>query len=135
MRCEEEFWTPAAVPGLSAMKSGGMAPALQMQRSVRVSRATPPSSVSAPTVFQVSRAGDTKPASSGCSRRWPANISTTVSSAISRISSRSSRHLYNRAVDLLIVDDEASLRDFLTIVFEEEGWHVDAAATLAEGRA
>ncbi|HEY8711220.1 MAG TPA: sigma-54 dependent transcriptional regulator [Thermoanaerobaculia bacterium] len=38
-------------------------------------------------------------------------------------------------MDLLIVDDEESLRDFLTIVFEEEGWHVDAAATLAEGRA
>ena len=38
-------------------------------------------------------------------------------------------------MDLLIVDDEASLRDVLTIVFEEEGWHVDAAATLAEGRA
>lgn len=38
-------------------------------------------------------------------------------------------------MDLLIVDDEASLRDMMTIVFEEEGWHVDAAATLAEGRA
>jgi DNA-binding NtrC family response regulator len=38
-------------------------------------------------------------------------------------------------VDLLIVDDEASLRDFLTIVFEEEGWSVEAAATLAEARA
>ncbi len=37
-------------------------------------------------------------------------------------------------MDLLIVDDEASLRDFLTIVFEEEAWHVDAAATLAEAR-
>ena len=38
-------------------------------------------------------------------------------------------------MDLLIVDDEASLRDFLTIVFEEEGWHVDAAGTLADARA
>jgi two-component system response regulator PilR (NtrC family) len=38
-------------------------------------------------------------------------------------------------VDLLIVDDEASLRDFLTIVFEGEGWHVEAAGSLAEGRA
>jgi two-component system response regulator PilR (NtrC family) len=37
-------------------------------------------------------------------------------------------------VNLLIVDDEASLRDFLTIVFEEENWHVDAAASLAEAR-
>ncbi|HEY7864264.1 MAG TPA: sigma-54 dependent transcriptional regulator, partial [Thermoanaerobaculia bacterium] len=37
-------------------------------------------------------------------------------------------------MDLLIVDDEASLRDFLTIVFEEEGWNVGAAATLAEAR-
>jgi two-component system, NtrC family, response regulator PilR len=38
-------------------------------------------------------------------------------------------------VDLLVIDDEASLRDFLTIVFEEEGWHVDAAASVAEARA
>jgi two-component system response regulator PilR (NtrC family) len=38
-------------------------------------------------------------------------------------------------VDLLILDDEASLRDFLTIVFEEEGWRVEAAASLAEARA
>jgi two-component system, NtrC family, response regulator PilR len=38
-------------------------------------------------------------------------------------------------VDLLVVDDESSLRDFLSIVFEEEGWHVEAAATLAEARA
>jgi len=38
-------------------------------------------------------------------------------------------------VDLLIVDDEASLRDFLTIVFEAEGWRVEAAASLAEARA
>jgi DNA-binding NtrC family response regulator len=37
-------------------------------------------------------------------------------------------------VDLLIIDDEASLRDFLGIVFEGEGWRVEAAATLAEGR-
>jgi DNA-binding NtrC family response regulator len=38
-------------------------------------------------------------------------------------------------VDLLIVDDEASLRDMLTIVFEEEGWIVEAAASCAEARA
>ena len=38
-------------------------------------------------------------------------------------------------MDLLIVDDEASLRDMLTIVFEEEGWVVESAASLAEGRA
>jgi two-component system, NtrC family, response regulator PilR len=38
-------------------------------------------------------------------------------------------------LDLLIVDDEASLRDFLTIVFEEDGCDVQTAATLAEGRA
>jgi DNA-binding NtrC family response regulator len=38
-------------------------------------------------------------------------------------------------MDLLIVDDEASLRDFLSIVFEEDGWRVQAAPTLAEGRA
>ena len=38
-------------------------------------------------------------------------------------------------MDLLIVDDEASLRDFLTIVFEEDGCHVETAATLADGRA
>jgi two-component system response regulator PilR (NtrC family) len=37
-------------------------------------------------------------------------------------------------VNLLIVDDETSIRDFLTIVFEEEGWGVEAAATLAEAR-
>jgi two-component system, NtrC family, response regulator PilR len=42
---------------------------------------------------------------------------------------------YNRSVDLLILDDEASLRDFLSIVFEEEGWSVEAAGTLAEARA
>ena len=35
-------------------------------------------------------------------------------------------------MDLLIVDDEASLRDFLTIVFEEEGWRVDAAGSLGD---
>jgi DNA-binding NtrC family response regulator len=35
-------------------------------------------------------------------------------------------------VNLLIVDDEASLRDFLTIVFEEEGWKVDSAGSLEE---
>ncbi|HEX9985339.1 MAG TPA: sigma-54 dependent transcriptional regulator [Thermoanaerobaculia bacterium] len=38
-------------------------------------------------------------------------------------------------MDLLIVDDEASLRDFLSIVFEEEGWRVEAAASLGEARA
>jgi two-component system response regulator PilR (NtrC family) len=38
-------------------------------------------------------------------------------------------------VDLLIVDDEVSLRDFLTIVFEEDGCRVETAATLADGRA
>jgi two-component system, NtrC family, response regulator PilR len=38
-------------------------------------------------------------------------------------------------VDLLIIDDEASLRDFLGIVFEGEGWRVEASPTLAEGRA
>ena len=38
------------------------------------------------------------------------------------------------AVDLLIVDDEASLRDFLSIVFEAEGWRVRTAATLEESR-
>jgi two-component system response regulator PilR (NtrC family) len=37
-------------------------------------------------------------------------------------------------VDLLIVDDEASLRDFLSIVFEGEGWAVETAASLAEAR-
>ena len=37
-------------------------------------------------------------------------------------------------MDLLIVDDEASLRDILTIVFEEEGWQVEAAGSLAEAR-
>jgi DNA-binding NtrC family response regulator len=38
-------------------------------------------------------------------------------------------------MNLLIVDDEASLRDFLTIVFEGEGWSIEAAATLADARA
>ncbi len=38
-------------------------------------------------------------------------------------------------MNLLIVDDEASLRDFLSIVFEEEGWSVETAASLAEGHA
>ena len=38
-------------------------------------------------------------------------------------------------MDLLIIDDEASLRDFLSIVFEGEGWSVEAAPTLGEGRA
>ena len=40
-----------------------------------------------------------------------------------------------RDVNLLIVDDEASLRDFLTIVFDEEGWQVETAASLGEARA
>jgi two-component system, NtrC family, response regulator PilR len=38
-------------------------------------------------------------------------------------------------VNLLIVDDEVSLRDFLTIVFESEGWGVETAASLVEARA
>jgi two-component system response regulator PilR (NtrC family) len=38
-------------------------------------------------------------------------------------------------VDLLIVDDEASLRDFLSIVFEEEGWRVETAGSLAAAHA
>jgi len=38
-------------------------------------------------------------------------------------------------MDLLIVDDEASLRDFLSIVFEEDGWRVETASSVAEGRA
>jgi two-component system response regulator PilR (NtrC family) len=38
-------------------------------------------------------------------------------------------------VNLLIVDDEASLRDFLSIVFEDDGWRVEAAASIAEARA
>jgi DNA-binding NtrC family response regulator len=38
-------------------------------------------------------------------------------------------------VDLLIVDDEASLRDFLTIVFEGDGWNVSTADSLDEARA
>ena len=38
-------------------------------------------------------------------------------------------------MDLLIVDDEASMRDFLTIVFEEEGCRVETAATVADARA
>ena len=38
-------------------------------------------------------------------------------------------------MDLLIVDDEASLRDFLTIVFEEEHCRVETAASLAEAHA
>ena len=38
-------------------------------------------------------------------------------------------------MDLLIVDDEASLRDMLTIVFEEEGWIVESAASVGEARA
>ncbi|HVE70887.1 MAG TPA: sigma-54 dependent transcriptional regulator [Thermoanaerobaculia bacterium] len=37
-------------------------------------------------------------------------------------------------MNLLIVDDEASLRDFLSIVFEEEGWGVDTAGSVAEAR-
>jgi DNA-binding NtrC family response regulator len=38
-------------------------------------------------------------------------------------------------VNLLIVDDEASLRDFLSIVFEEEGWAVETAGSLDEAHA
>jgi len=37
-------------------------------------------------------------------------------------------------LNLLIVDDEASLRDFLTIVFEGEGWAVSSAGSLNEAR-
>lgn len=36
--------------------------------------------------------------------------------------------------DLLIVDDEASLRDFLSIAFEEDGFRVTSAASLADAR-
>ncbi len=43
---------------------------------------------------------------------------------------------YNRrAVNLLIVDDEASLRDFLSIVFEEDGWSTSTASSLEAARA
>ncbi len=38
-------------------------------------------------------------------------------------------------MDLLIVDDESSLRDFLSIVFEGEGWMVEVAPSLGEARA
>jgi DNA-binding NtrC family response regulator len=38
-------------------------------------------------------------------------------------------------VNLLIVDDEASLRDFLSIVFEEEGWAVETAPSIGDARA
>jgi DNA-binding NtrC family response regulator len=38
-------------------------------------------------------------------------------------------------VNLLIVDDEASLRDFLSIVFEEEGWRVETAPSIGDARA
>ena len=38
-------------------------------------------------------------------------------------------------MDLLIVDDEVSLRDLLSTVFEEDGCSVETAATLADGRA
>jgi two-component system response regulator PilR (NtrC family) len=37
-------------------------------------------------------------------------------------------------VDLLIVDDEASLRDVLSIVFEEDGWDVTTASSLEAAR-
>jgi two-component system, NtrC family, response regulator PilR len=37
-------------------------------------------------------------------------------------------------VNLLIVDDEASLRDFLSIVFEEEGWQVEVAPSVGDAR-
>src|SRR5438105_2999461 len=48
---------------------------------------------------------------------------------------RKTNATYNRRVDLLIVDDEASLRDFLSIVFEEDDWHVTTADSLAAARA
>ena len=38
-------------------------------------------------------------------------------------------------MDLLIIDDEASLRDFLGIVFEGEGWRVETAPAIADARA
>jgi DNA-binding NtrC family response regulator len=38
-------------------------------------------------------------------------------------------------VDLLIVDDEASLRDFLSIVFEQDKWSVTTAGSLEAARA
>ncbi|HKB78536.1 MAG TPA: sigma-54 dependent transcriptional regulator [Thermoanaerobaculia bacterium] len=38
-------------------------------------------------------------------------------------------------MDLLIVDDEASLRDFLSIVFEEDGGRVQTSSTLSDARA
>jgi two-component system, NtrC family, response regulator PilR len=38
-------------------------------------------------------------------------------------------------VNLLIVDDEASLRDFLSIVFEQDGWSPVTAASLEAARA
>jgi two-component system, NtrC family, response regulator PilR len=38
-------------------------------------------------------------------------------------------------VNLLIVDDEVSLRDFLSIVFEQEGWQVETAASIGDARA
>jgi DNA-binding response OmpR family regulator len=33
-------------------------------------------------------------------------------------------------MDLLIVDDEDSLREMLTVLFEGEGYHVDSAASI-----
>ncbi|HVT43987.1 MAG TPA: sigma-54 dependent transcriptional regulator [Thermoanaerobaculia bacterium] len=39
-----------------------------------------------------------------------------------------------RPLNLLIVDDEASLRDFLQIVFEDDGCRVECASSLAEAR-
>ena len=38
-------------------------------------------------------------------------------------------------MNLLIVDDEASLRDFLSIVFEDEGWRFETAGSVADARA
>ena len=38
-------------------------------------------------------------------------------------------------MDLLIVDDEASLRDLLAVMFEGEGHHVESAGSIAEARA
>jgi two-component system response regulator PilR (NtrC family) len=59
-----------------------------------------------------------------CHRGFIGDIRTPSPSAV----------IIARRVDLLIIDDEASLRDFLSIVFEEEGWRVEAAASLADAR-
>ena len=39
-----------------------------------------------------------------------------------------------RPARLLVVDDEASLRDFLSLLFEDDGHRVDTAASIAEAR-